>query len=217
MRRIAALAVLVTVFVLVGTEVIGGVAANPFGFAKQIDAPLDANPPVISINSPQNNTDYPGTFNISFSVIMPQYYSKSAIIDVFYTIDNSTVTIPRQFWTLVQGPDICQYSTSIITPTLPAGNHSLKIRAQGASYDFNNYFIIDGYSQVYFYSQTYSTVSDNRTQNNPIPTQNVGLDNNQSLPTIPVLAIISLIVIVAIASVSLVYFKRTRKRHSNAL
>ena len=58
------------------------VDANPFGFAKQINTPSDAKPPVVSINSPQNDTNYSGTFNISFSVKVPQYYSFSVIVDV---------------------------------------------------------------------------------------------------------------------------------------
>jgi len=188
----------------IGVDVVD---ANPFGLAKQINTPSDAKPPIVSINSPQNDTNYSGMFNISFSVKVPQYYSKSAIVDIYYTINNETVAIPHQYWTLMQGPSICQYSTSITAPTLPAGNHSLKIRAQGGSYDFYNFFLIDGYSQVYF------TVSDNSTQTNHLnqtTTQGPALDNNTAMPTIPLVAIISLTVIVAVTSISLVYFKRRR-------
>jgi outer membrane protein assembly factor BamB len=53
-RRIAILAVLLTITVLVGTEAIGAVNANPFGLAKQIDAPSDAKPPII--NTIENST-----------------------------------------------------------------------------------------------------------------------------------------------------------------
>jgi hypothetical protein len=205
MKRIAILAVLLIISIFVGTEVVSVVDANPFGLAKQIDTPSDAKPPIISISSPQSNTDYSGTFNISFSVKQPQYYSKSAIVDIIYTIDNVSATIPHQYWTVIQGSGSSQYSTSIIAPTLAAGNHSLRIRAQGASYDFYNFFLIDGYSQVYF------TVSDNSTQNNKTPTQDAGSDNKVVLPTIPLVAIISLIVIIAAASASIVYFKRRKK------
>ncbi len=133
-------AVLLTISVLVGTQVIGVASANPFGLAKQMDAPSDAKPPIISISSPQNSTDYSGTFNISFSVKQPQYFKSTVIANIWYTIDNTTVSIPYEHWTLTQGPSISQYSTSITAPTLPEGNHSLKIRAQGGSYDFNNFF-----------------------------------------------------------------------------
>ena len=81
-RKTAIFAVLLVTLVLVGTELIGVASANPFGLAKQMDAPSDAKPPVVSINSPQNDTNYSGTFNISFSVKVPQYYSFSVIVDV---------------------------------------------------------------------------------------------------------------------------------------
>ncbi|MCW3996889.1 MAG: hypothetical protein NWE98_12170 [Candidatus Bathyarchaeota archaeon] len=210
MRRIVALAILLALSILVGIEAIGVVVANPFGMAKQIDTPSDAKPPIISINSPQNNTDYSGSFNISFNIKTIQYYAHSAIVDVIYTLDNETVTIPHQYWVLAQGPGVCQYSTSIIAPTLPAGNHSLKIRAQGASYDFYNFFLIDAYSQVYF------TVSDNSTKTNPTnqATATDALESKTafSLPTLPLMiAIISVIVIITVASVSLVSLKKRRE------
>jgi hypothetical protein len=124
----------------------------------------------------------------------------------------------------MQGPSICQYSTSITAPTLPAGNHSLKIRAQGGSYDFYNFFLIDGYSQVYF------TASDNKSQtnhsnqtNNPtaIPSQILYPSVSEASlptesPTVTYLlansmflnAIVVVIVVVAIGSISLVNFKK---------
>jgi hypothetical protein len=148
--RYALFIVIFAVSILIGIQAVELADANPFGLAKQINAPSDAKPPIVSIDSPQNETCYSDTFNISFSVKAPQYFSRSVIVDVFYTIDNETVTVPHELWTLTQGPGISQYSTSIIAPSLPAGNHSLKIRAQGGSYDFYNFFLIDGYSQIYF-------------------------------------------------------------------
>jgi hypothetical protein len=208
-KKLLATTIILVILLALAISTIGVdvVDANPFGLAKQINTPSDAKPPIVSINSPQNDTNYSGMFNISFSVKVPQYYSKSAIVDIYYTINNETVAIPHQYWTLMQGPSICQYSTSITAPTLPAGNHSLKIRAQGGSYDFYNFFLIDGYSQVYF------TVSDNSTQTNQLnqtTTQGPALDNNTAMPTIPLVAIISLTVIVVVTSISLVYFKRRR-------
>jgi hypothetical protein len=211
MRRIVILTVLLIISVLVGIVVIGVADANPFGLARQMDAPSDAKPPIISIHSPENNTIYSGSFNISFSVKEPQYFSSTVIANVWYTIDNTTVSIPYEHWTLTQGPGVSQYSTSVIAPTLPAGNHSLKIRAQGGSYDFHNFFLIDGYSQVYF------TVSDNSTQtnhSNQTTTNDPALDNT-AMPTTPLVAIISLTVIVAVTSISLVYSKRRRNKLTN--
>jgi hypothetical protein len=202
MKRIALLAVLLTISVLVGTEVIGMAEANPFGLAVQMDAPSDAKPPIISISSPQNSTNYSDTFNFTFSVQEPIYFKSTVIANIWYTLDNTkTVSIPYQYWTVTQGLGESQYSTSIIAPTLTAGNHTLKIRAEGGSYDFHNYFLINSYSQVYF------TVSDNCTQNQT-PTQDAGLSNTIALPSIYILTIITLIAVAIVASISLVYFKR---------
>jgi hypothetical protein len=228
MKRYALFVVVFVVSIVIGIQTVEIADANPFGFAKQINAPSDAKPPIVSINIPQNNTNYSGTFNISFSVKVPQYYSKSVIVDIYYTIDNETATIPHQYWTVMQGPGISQYNTSIIVPALPAGNHSLKIRAQGGSYDFNNFFLIDGYSQVYF------TISENNGQtnhsnqtNNPTatPTQTFYPSPSEaSFPTVSptvtyflansmfLTSIVAVIVIVTVASISLVYFKRRKSK-----
>ena len=210
-KKLLATTIILVILLAIAISTIGfdAVDANPFGLAKQINPPPDAKPPIVSIQSPRNNTSYSGTFNISFSVEEPQYFSSTAIANVWYTIDNTTISIPYEHWTLTQGPGASQYSTSIIAPTLPAGNHSLKIRAQGGSYDFYNFFLIDGYSQVYF------TVSDNNTQTNypnQTTTQDPTQDNNTFMPTLPLLAIIGIIVIVAVTSVLLVYFKRCKSK-----
>jgi hypothetical protein len=204
-RRQVIFAVLLTISVLVGTQLIGEASANPFGLAKQIDAPSDAKPPIISISSPQNSTDYSGTLNISFSVKQPQYFKSTVIANIGYTIDNTTVSIPYEHWTLTQGPGISQYSTSITAPALPAGNHSLKIRAQGGSYDFNNFFLIDGYSQVYF------TTSDNSiTSITPNPSVTTGTGSDYLLNQTNLILIAIVIAIIAVALVSLLYFRRRK-------
>jgi Bacterial Ig domain len=222
MGRIVILAVLLTISILVGTVVIGVADANPFGLDRQMDAPSDAKPPIISILSPENNTSYSGSFNISFSVKEPQYFSSTVIANVWYTIDNTTVSIPYEHWTLTQGPGVSQYSTSIIAPTLPEGNHSLKIRAQGGSYDFYNFFLIDGYSQVYF---TVSENSTNQSSHTPQPTTSksstplpaastptqtpstnepTGLLLNQQT----LLTVAAGIIILAVGSITLAYIKK---------
>jgi hypothetical protein len=200
--RIAIFVVFLVILALVGSN--GVASANPFGLAKQMDAPSDAKPPIISISSPQNNTDYSDAFNITFSVQQPLYFKSTVIASIWYTLDNTTVSIPYEYWTVTQGVGASQYSISTIAPTLNVGNHTFKIRAEGGSYDFHNYFLMNAYSQVYF------TVSDNSTQNTQTPTQSPDLDNIAVLPMISILAIIALIVIVAVASILLVYFKRRK-------
>ncbi len=108
---------------------------------------------------------------------------------------------------LLKVTGISQYSTSIITPCLPAGNHSLKIRAQGGSYDFYNFFLIDGYSQVYF------TTSDNSiTSITPNPSVTTGTGSDYLLNQTNLILIAFVIAMVAVALVSLVYFKRRREK-----
>jgi hypothetical protein len=206
-KKLLATTIILVILLAIAISTIGfdAVDANPFGLAKQINPPPDAKPPIVSIQSPGNNTSYSGKFNISFSVEEPQYFSSTAIANVWYTIDNTTISIPYEHWTLTQGPGVSQYSTSIIAPTLPPGNHSLKIRAQGGSYDFHNFFLIDGYSQVYF-----NTSDNSITSISPNPSMTTGTGSDYLLNQTNLILIAIAIAIVAVASVSLVYFKRRR-------
>jgi hypothetical protein len=98
-KKLLATKVILVILLALAISAVGvdGVVANPFGLAKQINSPSDAKPPIVSINNPQNGTNYSGTFNISFNVKVPQYYSKSAIVDIYYTIDNETAAVPHQY------------------------------------------------------------------------------------------------------------------------
>jgi hypothetical protein len=133
---------------LIVSQAISIVSANPWSFSTQIDPPSGAVPPIISIHSPQNNAIYSGKFNISLSVKGAQYDGYfSDIFDVTYLIDNESVTIPH-------GADVLglrQYDTSFIGPNLTAGNHSLIVKATGIVYKpMSVFFFMDSSSQVYF-------------------------------------------------------------------
>ena len=183
--------------------------ANPYFNAKQINPPSDAIPPIISINSPQNNTSYSGKFNISFSVKGAQYSDYfSDIADVTYIIDNETVHVPHGGDVLA----ISQYNTSFIGPTLTAGNHSLIVKARGIVYSFSVLFFMDSSSQVYFVTSENSTPS---IISHPSETmgEGSGLDSTATpaLPKTPLLvAIVSSAVIIVAASLSVFYLKKKR-------
>ncbi len=135
------------------SQAISIVSANPYGFTPQVAPPKGAVPPIISIGSPQNNANYSGAFNITFSVKGPQYsIYDSDIVDIAYTIDNESVSIPHETSILVKGSHgTSQYYTSFVAPELAAGNHSLTVTADGSVYDmFSFVFFMDSSSQVYF-------------------------------------------------------------------
>lgn len=138
---------------LMVSQAISIVSANPYGFTAQIQPPSGAVPPIISISSPQNNANYSGAFNITFSVKGPQYSNyDSDIVDITYKIDNESVSIPHETFILVKGGHgTSQYYTSLVAPNLAAGNHSLTVKAEGSVYDmFSFVFFMDSSSQVYF-------------------------------------------------------------------
>ncbi len=145
--------VIVLLSLLLISQAISLVSANPYGFTPQIDPPKGAVPPIISISSPQNNANYSETFNITFSVKGPQYSSyDSDIVDVTYRIDNESVSIPHAGFILEKGEHgTSQYYTSFVAPNLEAGNHSLIVKSEGSVYDlFSFVFFMDSSSQVYF-------------------------------------------------------------------
>jgi hypothetical protein len=191
-RRIALLAVLLTVSILVGIEVIGVASANPYAFSKQIDAPSGAVAPIISIASPQSNTCYTGNFNITFFVKRIQYSDYfSEVAHVTYTLDNQSFSIP------LNGKDvlsIVDYNASFAAPTLASGNHTLIVRATGIAFKpMDVYFTMESISQVNF-----STVGS-KDVINPAPS-----------PTIPEFPFLCVITLLAVVSVSLVYFRRRK-------
>jgi hypothetical protein len=193
-RRIAVLAVLLTIIVLVGTEVIGVAEANPYAFSKQINAPSGAIAPIISIDSPKSNTAYICNFNITFSVKRIQYSDYfSEVAHVTYTIDNQSFSIP------LNGKDVLSlvdYNTSFIAPTLASGNHTLTVRATGIAFKpMDVYFTMDSISQVNF------STAGSKDIINPAPS-----------PTIPEFPIAGILLVLAVASVSLVYFKRFKSK-----
>ena len=210
MRKVLSVyTVIALLSLLMVSQAISIVSANPWFMSKQIDPPSGAIPPIISINNPKNNAIYSGTFNISFSVKKAQYSNYfSDIFDVTYIIDNESVTIPHNGDVLA----ISQYTTSFVVPTLANGNHSLTAKARGIVYElFSVFFYMDSSSQVYF------VTSDNSTQTNP-PNETINEGSASNNPatsgvsnTKLVVAIVSSIVIVAVASLSLVYFKKHKK------
>ena len=223
-RSYALFAVIFAVSVLIGIQAVEVVDANPWFTAKEIDPPPGAIPPVISISSPQNNAQYSGNFNISFSVKRAQYSNyHSDIYDVTYTIDNKSVTIPHNGDVLA----LSQYDTSFVAPNLAAGNHSLIVKATGIVYSFSALFYLDSSSQVYFVTSKNTASIEPTSIPNPTdspkptisptfittlsPTSNQSIASDYWWNSAAITAIIIGIVILAVASVSLVYLKKHKR------
>lgn len=147
-KSLSVYTVIALLSLLIVSQAISIVNANPWAFSTQIDPPKGVAPPIISINSPQNNAIYSGKYNISVSIERAQYGDYfSDIYYVTYSIDNESVTIPHD--TAVLG--LPQYATSFIGPNLTAGNHTLTFKATGILYKpMNVFFLVDSTSQVNF-------------------------------------------------------------------
>ena len=205
MKRVnAVFAVIFAVSILIGIQEVKVVDANPFLTWKEISPPLDANPPVISINSPQNSTNYSKEFTVNFSVRPAQYEGHTSnIVEVSYTIDNITVT-PFSIWQNWSIGGLPQFSTIFQAPSLSVGNHSLRIWALEATYLLPNreVFFVNSSSQAFF------TLSENHSSEDSTSDGSVIVGLN----TISVVIIASSAVIIAVASVSLVYFKKHKPK-----
>jgi hypothetical protein len=201
-KLVATTIIIATILALI----IGIVDANPYFNTTQTNPPSDAIAPIISINSPQNNNNYSGDFNITFTVKRIQYSDYfSEIAHVTYIIDNESFNIP------LNGKDVLSigdYNTSFIAPTLVTGNHSLTVRATGIAFKLNTvYFTMDSSSQVYF------TTSDNSiTSITPNPTVTTGTGSDYLLNQTNLILIAIVIAIVAVASIALVYFKKHKPK-----
>ena len=149
MKKILSVYIVIALLsLLILSQAISVVSANPWTFSTQIDPPSSATPPIISINSPQNNAIYAGKYNISVSVKGTQYGDYfSDIYRVTYSIDNKSVTIPHGAGVL----GLPQYDTSFIGPNLTGGNHSLVVRATGILFKpMQVFFLVNSTSQVNF-------------------------------------------------------------------
>jgi hypothetical protein len=226
MKRIAILAVLLTISVLVGTEVIGMVEANPVPFTQTPNLER----PILTIMTPQNYSTY-NTPNIplNFTVKQPDswgaptfwnYIGKVDFVDVSldgnlcanysaYIIDryfngNKTTEVDTSGQFSVNG--ICDW----INQTTP-GMHTLNVTVMSHTYCLSQYpgsnvkawAMYDGkpiYEYPIIVSDTiYFTVGSNDVIN-PAPS-----------PTIPEFPIMGILLVLAVASVSLVYFSRRKK------
>jgi hypothetical protein len=189
-RRITLFTFLLVALVTIEVITINEVSANPSPLGKMIDPPLNAKPPIISVYSPQNNTNYTGTLTASISINESQdIYYASDLLNVRYTIDNDTLNVPFDRKSVLIEGKHCQYNNTFALPNLLSGNHTLAVEVEGRGYQmYQSYFLINSTAKVYF------AVSNNSK----------GL-NSYALG-------ITLILIIVIISVSilLVYFKRRR-------
>jgi hypothetical protein len=212
MRRIAVLAVLLTISVLVGTEVIGVAEANPVPWAST----PNLEKPTLTIHSPQNNTEYNSSMVLNFTVTKPDSwnavhmfsYYVGAIHSVDVFLDGNHVYCERE------GPN---YSANLTLAS--SGPHFLNITVLGYTYYrgaiYNNCSLIapihdevniNGVTKVNTIYEYPRVVSD---------TVNFTVDSNDVInpapsPTIPEFPVTGILWVFAVASVSLVYLKRRK-------
>ena len=111
--------------------------ANPYWIYKTIDPLPGATPPMIKIFSPQNNTVYySDNVTVDFKVFRPEMgnseqntYSvyKPSIYGIKCLLDNVTVQDKTDFNTTT----MTETDITLTSPSLPAGNHSLTVTADG--------------------------------------------------------------------------------------
>jgi hypothetical protein len=195
-------AVITLLSLLIVSQAMSLVSANPFIMWKEISPPFDANPPIITINSPENRTIYSNGFNVSFSIRPAQYKEQTSnIVEVAYTIDNITET-PFSIWQNWSIGGLPKFSSTFQGPSLSVGNHSLRVWALGATYllPSKEVFFVNSSSQVFF------TLQENLESEDSTLGGSVMVGLNATSVTI----IASCVAIIAVASISLVYFSRKK-------
>jgi hypothetical protein len=231
-RKIAFLAVLLTISILVGTEVMGAVKANPI--APNNDDGYDK--PSVVIKNPVNNEVINCSSNpyLNFAVNYPPSWKKIQIDN--YTlghIDSLDVSIDRLKSNHFVNSYSCTDSNynftdfSINLKTLDAGSHLANVTVYAHSYSLGysvgmsdtSFPPLDtsvgtmyGFPIIVFETVNFTTPqqmlsSPTPTDSQSVPTINTGptllADLNQ--PIVYILAIV--ITLVAVASISLVYFR----------
>jgi hypothetical protein len=214
--KVAICAILVSI--MAGVQVIEVVDANPFFMYHLIDPVPGSIPPVITVNSPLNNTVYSSDeITVSFNVSKPQLDNRgSSIIDITYTLDNETV---QAFTIWKENPGggvsassdsgIPKFNTSFTLSALSSGNHSLMVEAEGVVFAGGesglDIFFMNSTSPIFF-----TVAAPPSLQPSPTPNQSIDSDYLHN-PTF-LIEIVSVIVVVAIATLSFVYFRRHNKR-----
>ena len=134
--------------------------ANPFFMFHLVDQVPGTIPPNITISSPKNNTVYSlDNIIVTFNVDRPQLDGcrGTAIIDVKYTLDGGT-TQAFSIWrgnSASNSNAIPEYNTTFTLPSLPTGNHSLTVYAEGVVYVVDlDIFFINSSSTTFFATGT---------------------------------------------------------------
>lgn len=234
-RKIAFLAVLLTISILVGTEVMGAVKANPI--APNNEEGYDK--PSVVINSPVNNEVINCSSNpyLNFAVNYPPSWKKIQIDN--YTlgrIDSLDVIIDGVKSNHFVNSYSCSDSNynftdfSINLKTLDAGSHIANITVFAHSYSLgyivgvsdNSFPPLDTsigtlYSFPITVFKTVNFTINQQMQPSPTPTASQSMPTINTVPTLladlnqPIVYILAIVIaVVAVASISLVYFKRRR-------
>jgi hypothetical protein len=208
-KKLLATTIIITsiLALVVGMLGVKVVEANPFTFYTQIEPIPETIPPSVIISSPQNNSVYPDSVNISFNVSKPQLTNASLtnIVSVYYSLDQNESVEVYSSYVHGQGTQgTPAFNTTFELSSLSTGNHKLTVTAIGV--------VLkplvpkpQGIKDIgVFYISSNSTISfEIGTQ----PTVQEKPSNYLINPTF-LIVIAILIVIVALASMSLVYFKK---------
>ncbi len=210
MSRIAVLAVLLTVFILVGIGVVGIADANPFAFYSPIEPIQGTIPPVITIYSPKNDSIYPGSIDVGFNVSKPELEDAylTNVVSVTYSLDqNESIEVYSNY---IQGhgtEGIPAFNTTFTLPPLQAGNHKLTVTATGVVLKA----LVpkpQGFGDIgVFYVKSNSTILF-MVGTPTIPPQ----ASANTLEPILLIAILGIVTIVIVAAVLLVFFKRRKSK-----
>jgi hypothetical protein len=156
MKRTAlaiALILALSVSLMVGVQFVKVVEADPFFMFKNIDLIPGTIPPTITMFSPLNNTEYSSDkITVSFNVIKPQLaMSWTSIMGIHYRLDNNEEVNVNSFKYDEKALGAPEFKATFTLPSLPAGNHSLTVRAHGLVTPGIQY---DGYNGQYKWSSS---------------------------------------------------------------
>ena len=168
LRRAAiATAILVIIFLIepIAQDVI--VEANPYWIFKRVDPVPGATIPGITVLSPKNSTAYlPNGVTISFRVSKPYLAGwETALTEINCTIDSNKTQLFSIWHQSVSA--IPDFGYNLTLSSLPLGNHSITVEAEGNVYR-------SGPLEIFFLnssSTTFFTVDTHPSQ--PIPSPSI--------------------------------------------
>jgi hypothetical protein len=172
MRKAAVLKIFVVLALALGAafgaQLFGIARANPFFNIPIVDPVPGTTPPSIEIVSPQNSTTYPSSdiVPLSFNVTKPALTTayRTNVTWVYYILDNQPFMNRTTVNSIYASTDDVIYTANL---TLPKGDHTLTIYAEGVVWVAGGIFEVNSTSSVFF-TAAYSSSSPPTSENNPL-------------------------------------------------